>query len=41
VDCSELRGGASYNLPVHIHAPPGVMAVNIEPPTVKVTVGDL
>ena len=41
VDCSALKGAASYNLPVHIHAPAGVTAVSIEPPTVKVTVGDL
>ena len=41
VDCSALQGAASYNLPVRIHAPAGVTAVSIEPPTVKVTVGDL
>ena len=41
VDCSELEGTASYNLPVRIQAPAGITAVGIEPPTVKVTVGDL
>jgi YbbR domain-containing protein len=41
VDCSTLQGAASYNLPVRVHAPAGITAVSIEPPTVKVTVGNL
>jgi YbbR domain-containing protein len=41
VDCSTLQRSASYNLPVRVHAPAGVTAVGIEPPTVKVTVEDL
>ena len=41
VDCSSLQAGASYDLPVRVHASAGVTAIRVEPPTVKVTVGDL
>lgn len=41
VDCSALQAGASYDLPVRVHASAGVTAIRVEPPTVKVTVGDL
>ena len=41
VDCSALQAGVSYDLPVRVHASAGVTAVGVEPPTVKVTVGDL
>jgi YbbR domain-containing protein len=41
VDCSALQAGASYDLPVRVHASVGVTAIRVEPPTVKVTVGDL
>jgi YbbR domain-containing protein len=41
VDCSALQAGASYDLPVRVHASAGVTAIRAEPPTVKVTVGDL
>ena len=40
VDCSALEAGASYDLPVWVHAGLGVAAIRVEPPTVKVTVGD-
>jgi YbbR domain-containing protein len=40
-DCSALEAGASYDLPARVHASSGVTAIRIEPPTVKVTVGDL
>ena len=41
VDCSTLQAGASYDLPVRVHALPGVVPIRVEPPTVKITVGDL
>jgi YbbR domain-containing protein len=41
VDCSALQAGASYDLPVRVHSSAGVTAVRVEPPTIKVTVGDL
>ncbi len=41
VDCSDLEAGASYDLPVRVHASPGVTAIRVEPPTVKVTVENL
>lgn len=41
VDCSALEAGASYELPVKVHASAGVTAIRVEPPTVKITVGDL
>ena len=41
VDCSALEAGASYDLPARVHASAGVTAIRVEPPTVKVTVGDL
>ena len=41
VDCSALQAGASYDLPVRVHALPGVSAISVEPPTVKITAGDL
>jgi YbbR domain-containing protein len=41
IDCTVLQSGATYDLPVRVQAVPGVTAVGIEPPTVKVTVGDM
>jgi YbbR domain-containing protein len=40
VDCSALQPGASYDLPVRVQASAGVTAIRVEPPTVKVTVGN-
>ena len=41
VDCTALEAGASYDLPVRVHASSGVTAIRVEPPTVKVTVENL
>lgn len=41
VDCSALQAGASYDLPVRVHSSGGMTAIRVEPPTVKVTVGEL
>ncbi len=41
VDCSGMQSGTSYDLPVRIQASPGLTAVSVEPPTVKVTIGDM
>jgi len=41
VDCAALDTGASYDLPLRVSAGPGLTASSIEPPTAKVTAGDL
>ncbi|HPG00466.1 MAG TPA: CdaR family protein [Kiritimatiellia bacterium] len=41
IDCASLDTGATYDLPVRVTAGPGLTALGIEPPTVKVTAGDL
>ena len=41
VDCASLDAGASYELPVRVSAGPGLTASGVEPPTAKVTAGDL
>ncbi len=40
IDCTRLEALARYDLPVEVHAPAGVRAVTVEPPTVSVTVED-
>ena len=39
-DCAGLQAGASYDLPVRIQVPQGLSAQAVEPPTVKITMGE-
>ncbi len=40
-DCAEMKAGATVELPVNVHLVPGLSTVSVDPPTVKVVIGEL